>query len=342
MNSKEIIKKVIEFDSPPRIGLDFNEPNQKDIAWIISTRYQNRYGHKSEWGYHEDDLKLVPDFKGEVRRDCWGNIYGRLEQKTKGECIKGALEDGWELLDDYKFPTIDESYDEEVKEILIQNKDRYLLAPLGIAVFSTIRDLRKIDNLLMDTILEVDNLVKFLERLKIFALELIERAKKNGNDAVITYDDWGTQKSLLISPEVFRKVFKPVYAELATRAHELGMKFFVHSCGFVYEIIEDFIEAGVDVLQFDQPELVGVETLVREFGGRVTFWCPVDIQKIMKTGDKHVIQESAKKMIDCFGRFNGGFIAKDYPTWEDIDVCDKWAQWARDIFIENAENTTII
>jgi hypothetical protein len=47
-------------------------------------------------------------------------------------------------------------------------------------------------------------------------------------------------------------------------------------------------------------------------------------------------------MVDCFGRFNGGFIAKDYPSWEDIDVCDEWAQWARDIFIENAENITTI
>jgi uroporphyrinogen decarboxylase len=337
MERKEIIKRVIEFDSPPRIGLDFNEPHEKDIAWIVSARLVNKkYEHKSEWGYYEDDFKLVPGFNGEVRKDHWGNIYGRLEEKTKGECIKGALQDGWNLLDGYEMPEYDESYEKELVKIFKENEGRFLLGALGVAPFSTLRDLRKIDNLLMDTLLEQENVIKLLEKIKALALTLVEKAEKNGFDGVIVYDDWGTQQSLLMSPETFIKIFKPVYAVLASKAHELGMKFFVHSCGFVYEIIEDFIEVGVDVLQFDQPELVGVKKLSDEFGGRVTFWCPVDIQKVMQTGDKGLIQNSAKMMLECFGKFNGGFIAKDYPSWEDIDVKDEWAQWARDIFIKES------
>jgi uroporphyrinogen decarboxylase len=335
--NKDIIKKIIEFDDPPRIGLDFNEPHEKDIAWILSARLVNKeYANKSEWGYYEDDLKLVPGFKGEMRRDQFGNIIGRLEGKTKGECIKGILQDGWENFDSYQMPDYDESYESELIEIFRENKGRFLLGALPVSLFATPLNLRRIDNFLMDVILEEENVLKLLKKVKSLALTLIEKAAKNGFDAVIVYDDWGTQESLLINPETFRKIFKPAYAALASRAHELGMKFFVHSCGFVYDIIKDFIEVSVDVFQFDQPELVGVEKLSKEFGGRVTFWCPVDIQKVMQTGDKNLIQNSAKKMLSCFGKFNGGFIAKDYPAWEDIDVKDEWAQWARDIFIANA------
>ena len=104
------------------------------------------------------------------------------------------------------------------------------------------------------------------------------------------------------------------------------MAFFVHSCGYVYEIIEDFIDVGVDILQLDQPELMGVERLSREFGGRVTFWCPVDIQKIMVTGDRALIESNTEKMMDYFGHFKGGFIAKDYPQWEAVGVREEWAQ----------------
>lgn len=338
MTRKEIIKKVIEFDCPPRIGLDFNEPHEKDIAWILSARLINKkYADKSEWGHYEDDLRLVPDFKGEIRRDNYGNIYGKLEGKTKGECMKGAIQDGWEYLDNYQMPEYDETYENELLEIFEQNKGKFLLGALGVSVFSTMRDLRRIDNMLMDLVLEEDNVRKLMTKIESLALLLIEKASDVGFDGVIVYDDWGTQQALLINPELWRNIFKPVYKKLADKVYERGMKFFVHSCGYVYDIIEDFIKVGVDVLQFDQPELIGVERLADKFGGRVSFWSPVDIQKIMLTGDKEIIQNEAKRMIDYFRKFNGGFIAKDYPIWEDINVKDEWAQWARDIFIANAK-----
>ncbi|QUI23308.1 hypothetical protein HZI73_13880 [Vallitalea pronyensis] len=334
MTSKQIIKDVIAFNSPARIGLDFNEPHQDDIAWILGAKLKHpQYEHLKEWGHYENELKEVPDFKGEVRRDSYGNIYGRLEEKTKGECIKGALQEGWHLLETYSFPEYDESYESEVKDILEENKDKYCLGALSVAVFSTIRDLRRIDNVLMDVILEKNHVIKLLSELEKLAIKLVRKSAQLGFDGVIVYDDWGTQNALLMSPELWREIFKPIYAHIAKEAHNQGLDFFVHSCGYVYDIIEDFIEIGVDVLQFDQPELLGTKNLAHDFGGRVTFWCPVDIQKVMATGEKSYIENCAKDMFTHFGRFGGGFIAKDYPTWEDINIKDEWAQWARDIFI---------
>lgn len=334
MESKDIVRKIIEFDNPPRIGLDFNPPNRKDIAWVMAARLYNRkYAHLTGWGFHQEELAAVPDFNGEVRRDQYGNIFGRLEGRTNGECIKGALQDGWEAFDSFEMPELDESYDAELKEIFKKNEGRFLLGAMPVSVFSTLRDVRRIDNALMDVLLEEEMVVRFLDKVRAFSGKIIDKAAEAGFHGIIFYDDWGTQRELLINPIHWRRLFKPVYAALAEKAHGRDMKFFVHSCGYIYHIINDFIKAGVDVLQLDQPELIGVDRLAEEFGGRVTFWSPVDIQQIMMTGDKQLIVEEARKMIQALGKLGGGFIAKDYPQWEDINVKDEWAGWAREVFI---------
>jgi hypothetical protein len=54
----------------------------------------------------------------------------------------------------------------------------------------------------------------------------------------------------------------------------------------------------------------------------------------MPTGDKNKIQEDARIMIEKLGSEKGGFMAKDYPQWEDVGVKEEWARWARDAFVE--------
>jgi uroporphyrinogen-III decarboxylase len=189
------------------------------------------------------------------------------------------------------------------------------------------------ENFLMDTALNKNYVLDLLILVKEMMKTNIKNAAGWKADGICIYEDWGTQTALLISPKAWREIFKPVYKEIMDYTHSLGMKFFMHSCGYVYEIIGDLIEVGVDVFQFDQPQLVGVDKLAGEFGGKVTFWCPVDIQKIMATGNKELIEADARKMLKVFKKFKGGFIAKDYPDWEDINVKPEWAKWARDIFL---------
>ncbi|MCL2664271.1 MAG: uroporphyrinogen decarboxylase family protein, partial [Defluviitaleaceae bacterium] len=114
--------------------------------------------------------------------------------------------------------------------------------------------------------------------------------------------------------------------------HESGMKLLLHSCGCVDGIADDFIGAGIDVFQFDQPMLYDFESLSRRIKGKATLWSPVDIQKDLPTGDKELIQAEARRMIKAFHQ-GGGFIAKDYPSLNDIGVKDEWAGWAREIFL---------
>lgn len=295
MTSKELIKKIIHHEDAPRIGFHFTGDNPSDIQTMISATYVHPiYSKYEKWGNYPELKKQVPWFNGDVRATVAGNIFGRLDDTVQGECIKGVLQDGWELLDDYVFPVVDEEMDKKIAAMNYKESDKYMLTVLPFAVFAPLRDGRHMDNALMDTILEPENICRFLDKTTDLSIQAIRRAAKNGADGAIIFDDLGMQHALFFSPDTFREIFKPYYKKLADELHSHGMDFFVHSCGKVGEIIPDFIEAGVDVFQFDQPELHQSIHLAKTYGDKAAFYCPVDIQKIMITGDKKLSKKVQK------------------------------------------------
>ena len=164
ITSKEIIKRIVHHDNPTRIGYKFLGDNPTDIMSMPSVRFINpKYDRYSEWGYYPEIVSQVPWFKGEVRVMENGNIYGRFDSKTKGECIKGVIQDGWELLESFVPPMIDEDYDREVEAKNYGASDKYLLAGVSMAVFAPLRDCRHMDNALMDVLLEPENICRFLD-----------------------------------------------------------------------------------------------------------------------------------------------------------------------------------
>jgi hypothetical protein len=97
------------------------------------------------------------------------------------------------------------------------------------------------------------------------------------------------------------------------------LKVILHTCGQVFVLLDAFIDAGIDVLQFDQTAVYadpgednGIERLNEDFGGRVTFFCPVDIQHTLATGDRKKIENEAYRLVMLLGSHQGGFIAKSY------------------------------
>jgi hypothetical protein len=87
---------------------------------------------------------------------------------------------------------------------------------------------------------------------------------------------------------------------------------FLHSCGYIVDILDDLIEIGLDVIQMDQQENMGLDLLGERFGGRITFYSPVDIQYTMVRGSLDDIRAYARRMVETLGRPDGGFIPKWY------------------------------
>jgi hypothetical protein len=127
----------------------------------------------------------------------------------------------------------------------------------------------------------------------------------------ITGTDFGTQCGPFISPASYRKLYQPFHRRVNDFVHEhTPWKTFIHSCGSVVALVEDFIAAGFDILNPVQCSAAGMDprTLKEKFGSRITFWGGgVDTQKTLPFGTPEQIRAEVKERIEIFNR-GGGFI----------------------------------
>lgn len=295
-SSKKLVKKAIKFQKPERIPLEFrSNPKKSDI---VSINYRPAKGWQ-------------PKQEGE---DEWGCIWRNLGT-GQGQVVFHPLAD-WDNFKNYSFPDPDaEGRFDEVKKEIKKYKSRYLVGNLGHTLFNRMSPLRGFENLLLDIYIDREKFEELGDKILGFEMEIIEKFSQFKLDGIIFFDDWGTEKALIINPQKWREVFKPLYKKEFALIHRKGMDVYFHSCGYVWDIIPDLIEIGVDILNLEQPlifstkDLNGIDRLAQEFGGKVTFLSCVDSQRTLIKGSKEQIEKEAKHLIKALGKYNGGFIA---------------------------------
>jgi len=118
-------------------------------------------------------------------------------------------------------------------------------------------------------------------------------------------------KGPFIAPQTYRDLYKPFHKRVNDWVHKnTQWKTFIHSCGSVLALIEDFIEAGFDILNPVQCSASGMEPLElkKRFGGRISFWGGgVDTQRTLPFGTPEEVKKEVRERIEIFGP-GGGFI----------------------------------
>ncbi len=320
MNSREIVRRTLEFDGPERVARSF-EPSD-----MVFARHQAKT-HETEW------VKA-----GENRwtsTDEWGNTWHRLDPTSKGEVAESVL-DNLDELDAYEFPDFSNPKDyESVREARRQHPGHWLVGAVPGFAFNISRKLRKLDQYLMDLALEPGRIRILHDRVDEVVAAMIRNYAEAGVDAIMFWEDWGMQNSLLIDPNVWKAEFFPRFEKLCAIAHDMGIKVMMHSCGQITSIVPWLCEAGIDTLQFDQPTLHGIDTLTaHQADHKITFWCPVDIQKTLQTRNENGIRAGARQMLDKLWKGRGGFIAGYYDDNESIGLDPEWQGYACDEFVK--------
>jgi uroporphyrinogen decarboxylase len=147
----------------------------------------------------------------------------------------------------------------------------------------------------------VDYFLAYNERVFAEAADLI--------DIFMMGDDFGTQQGPMMAPELWRRLLKPGFRAYIDLAHRHGLPVMHHTCGSVVELIPDFIECGLDILQSVQPSAAGMDlgTLKREFGRDLCFHGSMDIQQTLPRGSTHDVREEVRRRMEA-GKPGGGFI----------------------------------
>jgi uroporphyrinogen decarboxylase len=135
-------------------------------------------------------------------------------------------------------------------------------------------------------------------------------------------DDYGTQNGLLMSPEMWRKLFFEKLSKMCELGHKYGAKVMLHCCGGTRGLWADLIEAGVDIYQTIQPEAKGMEpaSLKKEFGDRICFHGTVSIQKTLPFGSAEDVTAEVRRRIETVGAGGGLILAPAHNMQPDTPV----------------------
>lgn len=325
MTPREIIIRNLEFQDPDRIGLAFREGRLNDFCSAGA-------GPSPTW-----TQKRWIEGNTEYYDDEWGNVWHRIASMgAGGEIFRPALQD-WDQLDDFQLPDLaNPSRFEQTRATFQQAPDRYHLGGLPGFPFAICRYLRRMEVYFTDLLLERPRIDQLHERVTTLLESVIERQAEAGADGIFFCEDWGVQDRLLISPAMWREIFKPLFRRLCDKAHSVNLHVLMHSCGYNWDILDDLAEVGVNAFQFDQPGLYGLERLAAKLQElRVCLFSPVDIQRVLPTGDRALIEGEAERMVRLFGGRHGGLIAKNYGDLHGIGVDPEWDRWAYDAFFRH-------
>ena len=248
---KIIVEQAITFDQPSRVPLWFVNCDQTDgdiMVYHLSLNRDDESGD-NEWGYHLESL----------------------DDGTMGHPVSAFLPD-WEAVAKFRKPPVNASGRmQRFPEFLEEAQDRYLLASLDLSGFTVYTLLRGFGNSMTDFLIERERFVQLMEMIVGFEMELTTLAAEHGFHGIHFVDDWATQTGLMISPKLWRELFKPYYKRQFDHAHRLGLHVWYHCCGNFTEIAGDFHEIGVDVLNISQPNVVDIEGIGKRLRGDNVF-----------------------------------------------------------------------
>jgi uroporphyrinogen decarboxylase len=168
MTSKEIVLRTLEFERPERIARSFGDSDFCAVTCSAKT-------HATEW-------RAVDDERWE-RTDEWGNTWGRIDPTSKGEVIKGVLEE-ISAIDSYVFPNYaDPDAYVDVGRRRVEAQDRWLIGWLPGFAFNIARKMRKLDQYLMDLVLEPERMHELHDRIDLMLADMIRNYAGAGVDS---------------------------------------------------------------------------------------------------------------------------------------------------------------
>jgi uroporphyrinogen decarboxylase len=299
-----------EYTKPARAKLEtyFNSQNLDDILDNHLVRYrasrQLRIGADIRPGFWQDDFGVV--WNQTVDKDI--GVVEEYPLKTR--TLKG-----------YQFPDAHAAYRfAALPSFIADHPHRFRFASLGFSLYERAWSLRGMEQLLVDMLEAPEFVGQLFDAIIEFDLGVIEELVKYDIDAVLFGDDWGQQNGLIFGTRLWRKFIKPRVTQLYSAVKSAGKAVFIHCCGKVQELFPDLIEAGVDVFNPFQPDVMDPYQMKKMYGDHLSFYGGVSVQSLLPLGTPGMIRDEVRRLVDAVGK-NGGFvIAPSHSLTGDIPL----------------------
>jgi len=238
--------------------------------------------------------------------------------------LRGA--DAGEIAD-YPYPVVDVNrlpeFRNKVKELHKRG-----LASLGfmqMTVWEASWYLRSMEELMMDMMMENESAELLLDKITGFACEKAMAYASAGTDILSLGDDIGTQYSLMIDVDLWRKWLQPRLSKVIMAARKIkpDILIFYHSCGYITPFIDSLINTGVDILNPIQPECMNFNDVHALYGNRVSFWGTLGTQQLLPFGTPEEVRQVTLHRLSTCGTRGGIVIGPTHMVepevpWENI------------------------
>lgn len=327
------IERLLAERCAPKTPREYFDMDITCVEFNPTTLPRERF---AEWFGAEAHAALA---RGQV--DEWG-VWWRAGDFHHFTHIESPLRRVQSLapLERYPWPDLDQpSRFEGVRE-RVQALHAQGLAVAGYAgsVFERSWFLRGMENLMMDMLRTPEVARCLFERTAAFQQYAARQFARAGVDILITGDDIAGQTGPLLSLEAWRRFLKPHLAATARAVKEANVatRVFYHSDGNVEAFIPDLVEIGVEILNPVQPECMDPAAIKRRYGGRLSFWGTVSVQRTMPLGTPDDVRAEVRARVRDVGRGGGLILAPAHvlgpeTPWENIVA-----------FFEAADSTAMV
>ncbi len=306
MKKREVIKLVLDGQKPPYVPWSFKfteEPlkmlqkhyKEEDLDLVLGNHILNL----------GSDIGFFEEIETDMLKDVFGVVWDRTVDKDIGIPRENVLESP--SLEGYQFPNpLDPRFFENIEPEIEKKPDLFRVFQIGFSLYERAWSLRGTENLLMDFMLYPDFVKDFLARIADYNIEQIKKALTYDIDAVYFGDDWGQQSGLIMGYDMWREFIYPQLLRMYAVVKDAGKYVMIHACGDVDELFPDLVDAGLDCFNPFQPEVMDVESIIKEYRGRLAFHGGLSMQKTLPFGTAEEVRKESEWLLEL-GK-EGGYI----------------------------------
>lgn len=210
------------------------------------------------------------------------------------------------------------------RDIARFGREYFVIGDLELTMFEMAWHMVGLEKFMVDMANGEAYIEALLDRVKAFTIGLGKQLVALGVDGVWTGDDFGSQTGMLISPRMWRRIFKPRYQELFAelKAENPNVLMMYHSDGAIAPILDDLVEIGMDVFNPVQPNVPGHEPheLKARLGDRLSFWGAIDQQHLLPHGTPEEIERDVAEKIGVLGAGGGYMVAPAHIIQADTSM----------------------
>jgi uroporphyrinogen decarboxylase len=331
MTPRELVRKTLTFDRPERVPrqawvLPWAEQHHPDAVACLRSEFPDDI--VAAPGLYREPLPVVGDrYSKGVYIDEWGCRFENIHGGVIG-IVREPLIRNWSDLARFRTPDCSLAVDGDAVNRFCASTDRFVLAGTLVRPFERLCFLRSMEQALVDLITRPPAFLDLLERLRSHYRAEVEAWSATDVDGIVIMDDWGAQDRMMVSPVVWRQLFKGIYREYCDIARRAGKFVFMHSDGCIFDILPDLIEVGVQAIN-SQVWCMGTQALSR-FRGQITFWGEIDRQVVLPFGS---LEEVRRAVCDVSRHLyaDGGVIAQCEfgPGARPENVLEVFRSWNR-------------